>query len=87
LAAGGFGSCDGGDAGSLGQFNSAEVTTACAELYDPATGQWTATGSLKPGAAFQTATFLPGSRILVTGGLNLQGIESVETSSTAPYIP
>jgi len=39
-----------------------------AELYDPATGQWSATGSLAIPRVLQTATLLPNGRVLAAGG-------------------
>ena len=41
-----------------------------AELYDPATGTWGATGGLHTARYDQTATLLPNGKVLVAGGFN-----------------
>ena len=54
-----------------------------AELYDPASGTWTATGSLHTARLLNTATLLPSGKVLVAGGTD----GSITLSSAELYDP
>ena len=56
---------------------------ADAELYDPASGTWTVTGSLDTARYWHTATLLPNSRVLVTGGYSSGPLASAEVYDSA----
>src|SRR5207302_5292371 len=46
---------------------------AGAELYDPASGAWTATGSMSTPRYNFSAALLPSGKVLVAGGINNSG--------------
>lgn len=64
-------------AGGLGAGNDMSVSLASAEIYNPATGTWTPTGSLTTPRYGHTATLLPNGTVLVAGG-NLGAAFSAE---------
>src|ERR1700689_1296657 len=54
---------------------------ATAELYDPATGNFTATGSMTTGRVHHTATLLPDGRVLMAGGTESLTAEVYDSSA------
>src|SRR5262245_14943825 len=69
-------------AGGLGP-NSCSAPTSDAELYDPATGTWSTTGSLSTARFNHTATLLKSGQVLVAGGY----APEVSLVSTEVYDP
>ena len=68
-----------------GGFDSDLMALASAEVFDPATGNWTRTGDMVVGRAQHTAALLNDGRVLVIGGLgpDYNLLNSVETYDPA----
>jgi N-acetylneuraminic acid mutarotase len=56
-----------------------DIQTPTAELYDPATGIWTAVGSMSAGRQLQSAVLVPDGQVFVVGG------DPTFTNSQTPY--
>ena len=70
----------GGEADGLGP-------TAAADIYDPETGVFHATGAMSAVRELHTATLLADGRVLVAGGAQLVGIDWVATNGAELYDP
>lgn len=70
-----------------GNYNSISAPTivalSSAELYEPATGTWTASGSLNAARSTHTATLLPSGQVLVAAGYYVNN--NVQLSSAELY--
>jgi hypothetical protein len=67
-------------AGGRTSYGEESTVSAAAELFDPTTGKWTATGDLSQARWGHTATLLLGGKVLVVGGQSGTGdqLASVE---------
>jgi N-acetylneuraminic acid mutarotase len=59
-----------------GGIGDTDPPAASTELFDPATGTWTATGNLITARIAIASALLPDGRLLIVGGLGLDGIKS-----------
>lgn len=63
------------------------ITVASTELYDPAAGAWTATGSMLQGRERHTATVLQNGQVLVAGGDYYDGVNAGFLTECELYDP
>lgn len=66
-----------------GDVDLAGTPSGAAELFDPATGVWTLTGSMQAVRAYHVACLLPNGKVLAVGG----GNSSAQLSSAELYDP
>jgi len=59
------------------------IATATAELFDPATGAWSATAPMSVARALHTATLLAGGDVLIAGGGTVYEGQTGSVSATA----
>ena len=61
------------------------LSLSSAEVYDPASGTWSTTGSMALGRGEHTATLLPNGNVLVAGGFNFGSLSYLATAEV--YTP
>lgn len=74
-------------AGGEAFVNGSPVVFASAELYDPATGTWTKTGSMSVMREQHTATLLSNGEVVVAGGFHFDPSMNDSLSSAELYTP
>ena len=68
--------------------NGGETSAAgtAADVYDPATGTFSRTGSMKLGRWLHTATLLADGRVLILGGRTAEGFRPCQRRAVRPGI-
>ena len=74
-------------AGGFGPGNSQLPRLSSAELYDPGSGTFAATGSMAVGRVLHTSTLLDDGRVLIAGGTDATGGGGASTASAELYDP
>ena len=74
-------------AGGFGSGTSQLPRLSSAELYDPGSGTFTATGSMAVGRVLHTATVLNDGKVLIAGGTDANGGGGAATASAELYDP
>jgi hypothetical protein len=69
--------------GSMNPMDPYGTTLASAEVYDPATGTWSATGGLATGRTYPTLSLLQDGRALIVGGSGAGPLTSAEVYDPA----
>jgi hypothetical protein len=73
--------------GGMNILGASQEILASAELYDPATGTFTPTGSMAAPREWHTATLLPDGRVLIAGGDEQTAVDSAVLDSAEIYDP
>ena len=71
----------------VGGLGESGIGLSSAELYDPRTESWTATGAMIEGRLLHTATLLPDGTVLVAGGQSSSGMAVPRLESAELYDP
>ena len=71
----------------VGGLDGSSNALASAELYDPLSQTWTATGPMQTSRFFHTATLLPSGKVLVAGGRTTQQSSAPDLASAELYDP
>jgi hypothetical protein len=72
--------------GTVGAYPNSH-TTGAADLYDPLSGTWAATGSMNTSRALHKAVLLQNGEVLVSGGQNLTNDKLTYLASAELYTP